>query len=114
MDINLSTLYYSSIIPTLASSTGRGIVVDSNKIAYVVGEVEALDFPTTPDGYGTEHDPTKNPYDQRVWDDAFIIKVDTFKSGYDALVYGSFLGGSNEDHALGVDIGPGDHAYIAG
>src|SRR4029077_14679636 len=46
-----SALIYSTYLGGSRSDIGMGIAVDSNQQAYVVGETESLDFPTTSGGF---------------------------------------------------------------
>ncbi len=98
-----SGLVYSTF---LGSSTdfeeGFGIAVDGSGAAYVTGNTNSPDFPTTAGAFDT----TSNG-----GTDAFVTKLNAAGS---ALTYSTFLGGSASD--LGLDIvvdGPG-LAYVTG
>ena len=84
-----SDLLYSSY---LSASTefgeATGIAVDSNHLAYVIGETGSSDFPTTAGAF------------QRTFAgdvDQVILKLDMTKSGTASLLYSTFLGGTGLD-----------------
>ncbi|TMH86362.1 MAG: hypothetical protein E6H44_12400, partial [Betaproteobacteria bacterium] len=77
-----------------------GIAVDSAGNAFVTGETNSSDFPTT----------ATATYGGGSWD-AFVTKLDAAGS---ALVYSTYLGGSGSDagHAIAVDASA--DAYVTG
>jgi hypothetical protein len=89
-------LSYSTYIGGTGSDGGTGIAVDSSGNAYVTGLTSSLDFPTkapfqaNPGGSGNN--------------DAFVAKLDATGS---ALVYSTYLGGSNFDEGSGIALDPG-------
>jgi len=103
-----SALYYSTY---LGGTTGRwlsaaasGIAVDSSGNAYVVGAADFSDFPTTPGAFQPKLSSWDDP-------DAFVAKLNAAGS---ALVYCTYLGGSDEDGASGVAIDSAGNAYVTG
>jgi len=67
------------------ADTGTGIAVDGGGAAYVTGFAGSGDFPTTPGAFSTT-------YSGHGYSDAFVTKLSA--SG-DALVYSTYLGGSD-------------------
>ena len=78
------------------SSFGRGIAVDSEGFAYVVGDTKAPDFPTTNGGLSS------------IADRAFITKLNKNGTG---IVYSTVLGGGV---ANGIAVDGTGNAYIGG
>lgn len=86
-----------------AKDWGNGIAVDQAGNAYVTGETDNdPQFPTTPGALRS----TPNA----VGVDAFVLKVDP--SG--KLVYSTYLGGSDLDHAVGIAVDHQGDAYVVG
>jgi len=87
-----SALTFSSYLGGTGDDRGTGIGVDSSNAGYVVGSTNSSDFNTVKpiDGLGT--------YQGAV--DAFATTYDAFG----AIVYSTFLGGSDEDRAVGVSV----------
>ncbi len=96
-----SGLVYSTFIGGSASDQGHAIVVDGSGAAYVTGEVDSSDFPTT-----------TNSYDG-VWSntDAFVVKLNP--NGGD-LAYATYLGGVQTDYGFGIAVNGLGNAYVTG
>lgn len=84
-----------------------GIAIDSAGYAYITGETEAIDFPTTPGAFDTTHNGDFFDYNR----DAFVTKLNP--SGT-ALVYSTYLGGHHLDAGLDVALDGAGNAYVAG
>jgi len=97
-----SALVYSTY---LGGSEGDaaygGIAVDDAGNAYVTGYTQSNDFPTTNALYPTYGGGT----------DAFVTKLNTAGS---ALVYSTYLGGSNSERGLDVIVDGAGSAYVTG
>lgn len=86
----------------LQSDRVWGVDVDADGNAYVAGQTENANFPTTPGAFDT------------VWnnsEDAFLTKLNPTGTG---LVYSTFFGGTNRDKAFAVKVAPNGEAFIAG
>jgi len=89
--------------------TGYGIAVDPKGDAYVAGYVESANFPTTPGAFQPAlHGPFSCCSHHS---NAFITQLNPTGS---ALVYSTYLGGSNQDWVYGIAVGPGGDAFVAG
>jgi len=105
-----NALVYSSYLGGSGFDQGYGIAVDSSGNAYVTG----LTFKT--DSFG--HDvspgfPTVNAFQPAYGGhaDAFLTKVDAAGT---ALVYSTYLGGSETDVAEGIAVDSSGNAYVTG
>ena len=91
-----------------------GIAVDAAGSAYVTGVTRSPHFPTTPSSFqpvfGT-HDTCGTGPTAGYCGDAFVLKLN---AAGNALVYSSFLGGSNHDEGKALAIDESDAAYVVG
>lgn len=79
----------------------NGIAVDSGGNAYIAGVTSSSDFPT------------KNAFQKKLagFSDAFVTKFD---AAGNALVYSTYLGGSEPDGANGIALDAHGNAYVTG
>lgn len=96
-----SALVYSTFLGGSSPDEGNGIAVDATGAAYVVGWTASDDFPTM--------NPLQ-PALRGIWD-AFVAKVNPAGS---ALVYSTYLGGSDADRGLAIAVDPAGSAYVTG
>jgi hypothetical protein len=100
-----SALVYCTYLGGSSVDEVYGISVDSSGNAYVAGMTGSTDFPTVDPIQATNKaaamgEPT-----------AFVAKLNASGS---ALVYSTYLGGSNEDEAYGIAADPSGNAYVTG
>jgi hypothetical protein len=100
LDASGAALNYATYLGGSGEEIAYGIAVDGSGNAYVTGYTASTNFPTTAGAFDT----TPSPYD------AFVSKLNP--SG--ALVYGTFLGGSNTDSGAGIAVDSYGNAYVAG
>jgi len=91
-------LEYSTFLGT---GFGNGVALDGEGNAYVTGAAYSADFPTTAGAFDTTFS----------GGDAFVTKLDA--SGA-ALVYSTFLGGSDFDVSQGIALDGAGNAYVTG
>ena len=108
---NGTKLVYSTFLGGQTVDQIHGVVVDSTGAAFVTGRTTSTDFPTTKGAF------------QRTWVgggyDAFVTKINPAGS---ALVYSTFLGGSDDEcHTFGapyiscgIAIDAAGNAYVTG
>ncbi|MDQ4134466.1 MAG: SBBP repeat-containing protein [Actinomycetota bacterium] len=96
------TLSYSSFLGGAGFELGAGVAVDYQGSAYVVGATTSPDFPVTPGAFDTGHNGDR---------DGFVAKLTPDGS---ALVYATFLGGSNFDDTDSVAVDFRGNAYVRG
>ena len=97
-----SGLVYSTYLGGDGNDFGNDIALDTAGNASVVGLTGSTVFPTTADaiqsGYGGNND-------------AFITRLNTTGT---ALVFSTYLGGSNGDNALSISVDPAGSIYVTG
>jgi hypothetical protein len=94
-------LVYSTYLGGNASDTGEGIAVDAEGNAYITGETTSTNFPTqspvqpAPSGSG----------------DVFVTKLNSTGT---ALVYSTYVGGSQSDKGYAIEVDNAGNAYVTG
>lgn len=97
-----SAIAYSTYLGGNGIDNATDIAVDSAGSAYVTGYTESPDFDTV--------GPIESDADGAL-EDAFVTK---FAPAGNALTYSTYLGGSDSDRALAIDVGSDGSAYVAG
>jgi hypothetical protein len=103
----------------LGSPSGvQGIAVDPEGNAYITGATDSVDFPVTPGALQTKLLGGSGVFGCFIFQvrhplpgDAFVTKLNP--SG-DAIVYSTYLGGSDDDCGEGIAVDPSGNAYVAG
>jgi hypothetical protein len=98
-----SAIVYSTYLGGSGLDAARRIAVDAAGNAYVVGPTGSSDFPTTPGALQTTFGGG--------YSDAFVTKLDPTGS---ALVYSTYLGGTNQDDGSGISVDADGNAYVTG
>ncbi len=103
-----SALVYSTLIGNVATNAPQmGIALDAGGNAYVMGQTRSSTFPTTPGAFQTALAPTTRSSLQN----AFTSKLNAAGS---ALVYSTYLGGSDGEDAAGIAVDTEGNAYVSG
>jgi hypothetical protein len=97
-----SQLLYSTYLSGSIKDKLHGLAVDSSESAYVTGETQSSDFPTTNGAFQTALAGSAN---------AFVTKLNPSGTG---LVYSTFLGGKAGDAASSIAIDSSGDAYVTG
>jgi uncharacterized repeat protein (TIGR01451 family) len=87
-----------------SDDAGNAIAVDTIGNVYVTGQTFG-GFPVTPDAF----QPTLSG-----GGDAFVARLNTNATGPGALIFGSYLGGSGTDEALGLALDSSGNGYMTG
>src|SRR5438552_102423 len=104
-----SGLVYSTYLGGTTADQATGIALDTAGNAYVTGQTNSVDFPTTPGAYQTT---LGGSNDVLIFQgDAFVVKLDPTGS---TLIYSTFLGGSGDDVAYGIALDSSGNAYVVG
>jgi hypothetical protein len=101
-----STLGYSTYLGGSDFDFGRGIAVDEDGNAYITGQTNSVNFPTTAGAFQAA-DPDPNPFRA----DAFVTKLNRQGS---ALVYSTYLAGTGDDVGSAIAVDEDGNAYISG
>jgi Bacterial Ig-like domain (group 1)/Beta-propeller repeat len=96
-----SGLAYSTFLGGSGTDRGFSIAVDNVGSAHVTGETNSTGFPTTPGAFDTTNNNA----------DAFVTQLNQAGA---ALVYSTFLGGSNDEQGFGIAVDAGGNAYVTG
>ncbi|HEX5550921.1 MAG TPA: SBBP repeat-containing protein [Nitrospira sp.] len=105
-------LVYSSYLGGSDYDSPRGIAVDRDGSAYVIGDTASADFPTAgafDSTCGTDGDCNFTGLNRYV--DVFITKVNPQGTG---LVYSTYLGGSEIEFAGSIVVDSSLNAYVTG
>ena len=97
-----SALMYSTYLGGSGTDYGFGIAVDETGNAYVIGQTDSTNFPVTPGAFQTS---------SRGGVDAFVSKLNPEGS---ALVYSTYLGGTDPDFGAGIAVDTVGNAYVTG
>ncbi|WP_285578846.1 SBBP repeat-containing protein [Actinoallomurus iriomotensis] len=103
LDSTGTGLVYSTYLGGSGDDDGVGIAVDSSGNAYVTGDTDSTNFPTTAGAFQTTSGGGV--------DEAFVTKLD--RTG-GALAYSSYLGGSDYDQGDAVVVDSSGNAYVSG
>ncbi len=103
-----SELLYSSYVGGDDDEIGHGIVVDTEGHAYITGETQSEDFPTTP---GCYDDSYNGGYVSIGIGDAFITKVNSDGSN---LLYSSYIGGEQHDGGWSIALDSKYNVVVTG
>ena len=95
-------LLYSAFLGGAGDDYGYGIAVDGSGNAYVTGYTESSDFPTTSGAYDTSHNGNS---------DVFLTKLN---SSGTALLYSTFLGGTDGEEGRGIAVDGSGNAHLTG
>ena len=103
-----TALMYSTYLGGTSSQSGRGIAVDGNGAAYVVGYTRSTDFPHTPGAFQTGGPAPSGSYVV-----GFASKLDPTGS---TLSYSTFIGSgyTSLTYANAVAVDTAGSAYVAG
>ncbi len=106
LDTNKSgaaSLVYSTYLGGGDDDYGFSTAVDSSGYVYVSGKTHSADFPI------------RNQYQQdQDYEDAFVTKLDTTRSGDASLVYSTYLGGEDEDYCNNLAVAGSGQVYLTG
>ncbi len=100
-----SLLYFTYLGGALADS-GTGIAVDASGNIFITGSTVSTNFPIA----GAVFQPNYGGGNS----DAFVTELNPANPPATALIYSTYLGGSNTDVATGIAVDTSDAAYVSG
>jgi VCBS repeat-containing protein len=94
-------IIYSTYLGGGQYERGHGITTDSGGNAYICGITQSSDFPL------------QNAFQNTLGgsQDAFITKLN---AAGDALIFSTYLGGTNDDNSKGISLDNGGSVYVSG
>ena len=98
------SLAYSTLLGGTSHEFGSGIQVDAAGNAYVTGFTQSPNFPTTTGAFDRTGSASNNM-------DAFVSKLNPAGT---ALVYSTFIGGSNSEWGRDIAVDSAGNAYVTG
>ena len=106
-----STLAYSTYLGgSQPTNQSFGIAVDSTGNAYVTGDTDSSDFPTTPGSF--QANPLNGQCSATTCNTKiFVTKLSATGNG---LVYATYLDGNADDHSRGIALDAADNVYLTG
>src|SRR6185369_12252758 len=104
-----ASLLYSSYYGGDGDEIGKGIAVDNDRNAYIVGSTASTDLETK----SAASSPLQSTFHGGGFD-GFVAKVDTESDGDASLTYSTYFGGSINDRVESVAVDPLQRAYITG
>lgn len=102
MNHNGSNLTFSTYIGGTHLDHIYSMTIDPNDDIYLTGKTYSTDFPTTSGVYDETHNDGN---------DIFVTKM---KSTGDALLFSTYIGGSGNDMASGLDLDGSNNIYLTG
>ena len=93
-------LVYSTYLGGNAYDAATALALDAGGNAYVAGDTQSADFPMS--------GPVQSVLGGKT--DVFISKL----TPAGAILFSTFLGGSNDEHAGGIALDPSNNIYVAG
>jgi hypothetical protein len=98
----IDPLVYSTYIGGSSDEEGHAIAVDGSGNAYATGFTYSTDYDVTPGAFQTRN---------RGGADVFVTKLNAAGT---ALVYSTYIGGSNDDAGYGIAVDGSGNAYVTG
>lgn len=95
-----NTLLFSTLLGGTSNDWGNAIALDPSGNVFVAGDTLSTDFPTSTPAQAANGG----------LQDAFVTKL----SASGALVFSTYLGGAQNEHAGGIAVGAGGVVYVAG
>ncbi|MFF2090574.1 SBBP repeat-containing protein [Paenibacillus sp. NPDC058174] len=96
-------LVYSTYLGGSGSDDGIAIAVDDSGNAYITGQTDSADFPTTPGSF--------MPTNSATVPIGFVTKLNATGT---ALVYSTYLGGNGTTNGNGIAVDTAGNAFVAG
>ena len=84
---------------------GLAIAIDASGDAVMAGTVDGSGMPTTAGVVDSSFGGAS---------EAYVVKFDPTQTGFTSLLWATYLGGSDEDEAWGIDLDGSDNVYVGG
>jgi Beta-propeller repeat len=107
-----TALVYSTFVGGSDMEFAHGLAIDASGNAYVTGQTKSSNYPTTGGAFDRSLNiPPNCPRCATDNTDNFVFKLNAAGS---ALVYSTYLGGTEYDAARGIAVDSGGNAYVTG
>ena len=106
-----TALVYSTFIGGSNFDFGRRMAIDAAGNVYVTGQTKSSNFPTTGGAFDRTFNIANCPRCGIDQEDTFVTKLNAAGS---ALVYSTFIGGTDMDDARGIAVDGAGNAYVIG
>ena len=103
LNADMSQLIYSTYVGGNESESAMSIAINDQDEAFVTGEVNSPNFPTTPGAF--------QDYRLGISSSAFALRLSADGS---RLIYSTYIGGTRADHGESLTINENNEAYITG
>ncbi len=100
------SVQYLSYLGGTGDDTPASMVMDSTGNLYIAGTTNSIDFPMAGASVQTTGSSTTN--------NVFVAEFNPALTGADALIYSTYLGGSNQNYANGIAIDQVGLIYVIG
>jgi hypothetical protein len=110
LDATGASLLYATYLGGSFGDSGNGIAVDAEGNAYVTGQTNSFNFPTTPQAFQVSFAGGRDPF-RNSGGDAFVVKLDSTGS---QLVYSTYLGGILDDIGQDIEVNSTGNAFVIG
>ena len=109
-----SALLYSTYLGGSGDDVGKGIAVDAAGNAYVTGRTGSTNFPTCPSSLSSCASTTGTPLQAANGGGAFDAFVAKLNASGTAIIYSTYLGGSDQDDGHSIAVDNSGSAYVTG
>jgi uncharacterized protein (TIGR03437 family) len=106
-----SGLVFSTYLGGTGDDAAFRIALDAGGNIYIAGFTDSPDFPTTRDAVQARFGGGGMQNEHQDFGDAFLVKLDPTGSN---LLFGTFLGGSADDAAVGMALDRSGNAFLVG
>ena len=113
LDASGSNLEYATYLGGNNNEEGFSVKVNNLGQAYVAGNTQSSDYPTTPSAYDTTFNPTTCTYGS-ITDNCRELFVTKFNATGSSLDYSTFIGGSGDDRTYRATLDNNENVYVWG
>jgi uncharacterized repeat protein (TIGR01451 family) len=106
-----TALIYSTFLGGTNADRANSIAIDTSDNVYVTGTTNSANFPTTAGAFQTVYGGGSGSCCYNISGDVFVTKLNVTGT---ALLYSTYLGGSNDEGGLGIAVAPSGEAYLTG
>ena len=103
-------LVYSTFFGGTVTDSGVAIALDSTGHAYITGDTQSADLPTTPGAFQTVCDLGTGG----TCEDSYIAKFNPAGAGAADLIYSTYFGGTGTTLSKAIDVDSAGNAYVDG